>query len=109
MVLESGDSVMVARGYYLVSDSAVSQLDLALRTSRRDLEQARADLADAREIADARAELIDTLEVSLAGERAYRSISEQLLAAQQSPFVEMLENFGLAAGGFAVCRLTEPR
>jgi hypothetical protein len=104
--LASGDTLMVARASYLVSDSAVSAMDLALRQARRDAEQSRANETDRLEQLRISQRWVDSLTVNLTLERAFR---RETAPSGWDKLVETLENFGLAAGGFAICRMTETR
>jgi hypothetical protein len=103
------DSLVVQDGSWLVSDSAVVRMDLALRAARDSLGARTADLRDREAQLAIQAELVDTLRYNLAGERAYRDLAEQIMAAKPHPLLELAENVGLVGSGMLMCRLTEPR
>lgn len=109
MVTSSGDSIPVASSSFLVSGDALARTDSTIRALRRDLETSRANEADREEQVELLRTELDSVKLNLAGERAYRSVAERLLESQQGTLEETLENFGLAALGFGVCRVTERR
>lgn len=109
VVLPSGDSLVVGEDSRLVSDAALVRTDSTLRSLRSRVRVAEQEAGDRAEQGDSLEAALTRCEQRYAAERAWREATERILEDQQGGFVETLENFGLVAGGFAVCRLTEPR
>jgi len=101
VVFPEGDSLLATIDYRLVSDSAIIRMDLALRTARQERDHAKEDASDWQEISQLRSRQVDSLSIAL-------NLTSTLLGSRPN-WLETIENFGLAAGGFTVCRALDPR
>lgn len=94
--LPSGDSLVVERAGWLVSDSALVAMDRSLRDCRADRE------ARAEQVA-LLTEALDSVTLSLRAEQAWRSATTAFLD-RDTGWREFLENTSLVGLGFLSCR-----